>query len=150
YLVHYSSSTGIMGIHILDAETGEDLGKLSTAGIQGGTQPIRKIAVSEDGIIYAGNVTTNTASNPYKLYRWTSETADPEVIWQGDPSNGEAGVLRNYGGNLDLRDNGDSTQIVIAPDYWEQNTEPHVVAVLNISGDETPIVTPQFIVTQPT
>src|SRR5690625_4927035 len=151
YLVHYDRSIGIssMSIHILDADTGDDLGTLSVAGTQGGTEPIRKIVVSDDGVIYAGNFTTDAPTNPYKLYRWQDEISDPELVWTGDPSGGIADVYRGYGGNLAIRGGGNTTEILVAPDYWQQVTETHVTALLTTSdGGQT--FTPRFIQTEPT
>lgn len=149
YLVRYDSTAGTASVHILDADTGADLGELSTTGISGGTQLLRKIVVSDDGIIYAGNLTTNAASSPFKLYRWENEGSDPEVVWEGDPSNGESGVIRGYGGNLAIRGGAGTTQILAAPDYWQQATEEHVTAVFStFDGGETFV--PEFVRTEAT
>lgn len=147
YIVHLLGTD--FSINILDGATGDHIGELSSEGIAGGTRILRKIGVTDDGVIFAGNVTSNAANDPYKLYRWTDEQADPELIWAGDPSNGVAGVVRGYGGNIAVRGGGDSTQILVAPDYWEQTAQPHVVALFTTSdGGNT--LAPTFIETEPT
>jgi DNA-binding beta-propeller fold protein YncE len=147
YVIHNSSSEA--RVHVLDGATGDDRGTLSVAGVSGGVRLLRKIGVTDDGVIYAGNVTTNAASDPYKLYRWRTEETEPEVVWSGDPSNGVAGVIRNYGANIAVRGSGNETQILIAPDFWQQTSEAHVVALFTTTdGGET--FSPTFITTSPT
>ncbi len=67
-------------ILILDAATGDSIGTIDTAGISGGTFPLDDIEASSDGVIFAGNLTVNAKSTPFKVYEWTSETAVPKAV----------------------------------------------------------------------
>lgn len=81
YLV---SRNGGNNIRILDANTGADLGALNNTGISGGTFQVNTVAVGDDGAIYVANLTTQSTTSPYKVYRWTSEGAVPTVAYSGD------------------------------------------------------------------
>lgn len=70
---------GAKGI-IMNALTGDSVGVLSGTGITGGTLTLTDLEVSADGIIFGCNlVTSSSASTPFKIYKWTSESADPVV-----------------------------------------------------------------------
>ncbi|HEX7862078.1 MAG TPA: immunoglobulin domain-containing protein [Verrucomicrobiae bacterium] len=106
-----ASSTG--DIYILNAETGELIGNLSlgTEGIvTGGTFALSEIEVTADGVIYAANLTTSTATPNFRVYRWENETADPTLAYEGDPS-GDASAPR-WGDSFDVRGTGTNTQFV--------------------------------------
>jgi hypothetical protein len=83
YLVSRRNPTGTNGnnVRILNATTGEDIGALDTsnvvpAGSGGGTFAINMIAVGDDGAIYAANLHTNlSASVPFRVYKWETETS---------------------------------------------------------------------------
>ena len=83
---------GTNGVYILDATNGAVLGKLpyDTNVINGGTFVINMIGVTDDGVIYVGNLTTDAAgeTGPFKLYRWADESAQPQLVYSGDPSGG--------------------------------------------------------------
>lgn len=147
YVIHATGTE--LSVHILDAANGDDLGELSLGEIAGGFRPLRTIGVNDDGVIFAGNATSNAATDPYKLYRWASEAATPELVWEGDPSNGVAGVIRNYGSNIAVRGSGNSTQILAVPDYWQQVEENHIVALFTTTDDGETFA-PTFITTEPT
>ncbi len=132
YVQHFNSDTGELSVNIVDGMSGEHLGELSVDGVEGGANPLRKIAVSEDGTIFAGNQTLDAGADPYRLYRWDAEEDDPVVVWEGDPSAGISGVLRRYGDNLALRGAAEGTlEVLLIPDFWQQEEEPHAVAVLS-------------------
>ena len=135
YIGHLSADLGLQ-LAIVDAEDGEHVGFLSVAGIEGGVRVLRKIAVTEDGVIFAGNLVTDSAADPYRLYRWADESADPVEVWSGDPTGGEAGFIRRFGDNLSVRGTGASTQILIAPDFWQQVAEPHKVGLFETTDGE--------------
>ncbi|HBY19035.1 MAG TPA: hypothetical protein DEH00_07680 [Candidatus Marinimicrobia bacterium] len=80
--VYVPSRTGGPNIYILDAFTGDSLGKLDMTGVTGGTFPINDVAVAEDGVIYAANLVTGTTG--FKIYRWENEAAVPTVAFEGD------------------------------------------------------------------
>lgn len=60
------------GIYILDANTGQIIGGLTTNGITGGAYTHVPVGVSDDGVVYVANQTTASATTGVKLYRWAS------------------------------------------------------------------------------
>ncbi len=74
-----SRSTGVM-VKILNAQTGEDVGELSTTGISGGTFALNDIEVSSDGVIFGCNLTTGANTSPFKVYKWVNESATPVEV----------------------------------------------------------------------
>ena len=112
------SRTGSAAVHVLDAGTGGELGTLpfDTSVITGGTFPVNMVAITDDGVIYVGNLTVDTtgASGPFRLYRWADEAAQPELVYSGDPSEAD-GVANNrrFGDSLVLRGTGSNTQILL-------------------------------------
>lgn len=67
-------------IYIIDANTGDVIGNLSTNGLVGGTFIINDIEVSSDGVIFGANLTTSANTNAFKVYKWSNEQANPEEI----------------------------------------------------------------------
>lgn len=122
-VVDRSEGSGGLGVAVLDATNGSHVGSLSlgTDVISGGNFALNKIGVGADGAIYAANLTTDTAGAPgeYRVYRWADESADPERIYSGDPSNGgsAAGELhawtRRWGDTFDVRGGGTDTQLLV-------------------------------------
>lgn len=113
---------GTNGIFILDSATGGVLGKLpyDTSVISGGTFVINMIGVTDDGVIYVCNLTTDATNTtpttgPLKLYRWANESAQPELAYSGDPSAGATTGTnpRRFGDSLALRGTGTGTQILL-------------------------------------
>jgi hypothetical protein len=71
---------GAKGI-ILNANTGDSVGVLSGTGIAGGTFTLTDFGVSSDGVIFGCNLVTSSAvATPFKIYKWSSESADPVVV----------------------------------------------------------------------
>jgi hypothetical protein len=71
-------------VRILDPLTGADLGGLDTSGISGGTFAVNSIAIGGDGAIYVGNLTTQSTTTPYMVYRWATEVSAPTLVYSGD------------------------------------------------------------------
>lgn len=69
-------------IQILNANDGSEVGTLSTTGIAGGAYVINDIEVSQDGVIFAMNLTTDNVNT--KIYKWTSETAVPVAVFDNN------------------------------------------------------------------
>ena len=67
-------------IYIIDAATGDKLGNLSTVGTVGGTYTINDIETSEDGFIFAGNLTLDASTTAFKIYKWNNELSDAEAV----------------------------------------------------------------------
>jgi hypothetical protein len=80
--------------------------------VTGGTYPLLMIGCSDDGVIYAGNLTTAGATTPFRLYSWTSDssTATPAVAFSSDPAPGDN---ERWGDTLVVRGSGTNTQVLI-------------------------------------
>jgi len=103
------SRSGGNNIRILDGLSGADLGSLNlgTGVISGGTFPINMVGVGTDGAIYVNNLTTNSTTSAYKVYRWASESAStPTVAYSGDAALPGSRV----GDSFDVTGGGTSTQ----------------------------------------
>ncbi|HRT56134.1 MAG TPA: immunoglobulin domain-containing protein [Candidatus Paceibacterota bacterium] len=103
-------------VHVLDADTGADLWTLNTSGIAGGYSSsyyLLMVGVADDGVVYAGNLTLNGTTTPFKLYRWANDNPGtaPTVAYAGDPGNGTA---YRWGDTLDVRGSGPNTQIILS------------------------------------
>jgi len=111
------SRTGTAAVHILDGDTGAELGALpfDDTVVTGGNFAVNMIGITADGVIYVGNLTVDVQVNgPFKLYRWADETAQPELAYEGDPSDAdEAAYNRRFGDSLALRGTGAGTQILL-------------------------------------
>ena len=110
-LVSRAPGVGGLEIEVLDKLTGARIGTLNTSGISGGFFPLSQIDVASDGSIYAANLTLNSTTTPYTIYRWANESAAPVVAYSGDPSNG-AGT--RWGDSFRIRGSGPGTQIISA------------------------------------
>ncbi len=122
-------------IHILDAETGEDLGLVSTEGVSGGHAifNLLRVIVADDGTIYAGNLATNsaTSTNGFRLYRWADEQSDPVLLFHGDPSNGNAvAANRRYGDWMVVQETGEDTRIILTT--WQGG----IISVMKPDGPD--------------
>jgi len=85
YVVSHASVAGsAANVRILDGATGADLGGLNNTGISGGTFLVNNIAVGGDGAIYVANLTTQSTTTPYKVYRWATEGSAPTVAYSGN------------------------------------------------------------------
>lgn len=100
-------------VYVLDADTGADLYELNVAGVSGGTYDLLLAGVADDGVIYAGNLTTAGSTTAFKLYRWANDnsTTAATVVYSGDPG---AGNNQRWGDTMDVRGVGTNTQIIIA------------------------------------
>jgi hypothetical protein len=114
---------GTNGVYILDGTNGALLGKLpyNSSTITNGTYPINMVAVTDDGVIYVGNLTVDSAvaTNAFKLYRWADESAQPVLAYSGDPSAGDtlSANNRRFGDTLAVRGTGTGTQILLGTTY---------------------------------
>ena len=100
-----SRNAGVF-VEVLDGQTGADVGNLNTTGITGGTFALSTIGVADDGVIYAANMTTNSTTSPYRIYRWDDEAAVPSVAFSGGTAAGR------LGDTLDVYGSGANTRIV--------------------------------------
>src|SRR4051794_4176034 len=85
YLVSHATVNGSSAnVRILDSLAGADLGGLSSTGITGGTFAVNAAAAGSDGAIYVGNLTTQSTTSPFKVYKWATEASAPVVAYSGD------------------------------------------------------------------
>jgi hypothetical protein len=104
------SRAGGISMWALDAETGEEIAPLNVEGLAGGTFILSKVAVADDGAIYAANFgSIGTATPTFNIYRWENESAAPTVAYAGDPG---AGNIQQWGTTFDVRGAGANTQII--------------------------------------
>jgi hypothetical protein len=82
-----SRAGGTNRIEIVSAETGVSSGTLASpeGGFTGGFVPINRVAVTDDGQIFASNFILSSSSD-YKVYYWANEAATPVVLFNGNPS----------------------------------------------------------------
>ena len=106
--VYLVSKNGGSFIHFLDPLTGADLGTLNNTGISGGTFTVDSMGVGGDGAIYVGNLTTQSTTSPYKVYKWANEASVPVVAYSGD--SGLAGA--RLGDDMAAIGSGSSTRLV--------------------------------------
>jgi Domain of unknown function (DUF4623) len=108
---------GTNGVYILNATNGAVLGKLAydTNVINGGNFPVNMVGVTDDGVIYVGNLTAATANGPFKLYRWADESSQPQLVYSGDPSGGflYGTSPQRFGDSIAVRGTGAGTQILL-------------------------------------
>ncbi len=72
----YAADRANTTIRVMDAATGADVTPATAfdlAGVGGGTFAMNDVEVSDDGVIFLGNLTTDAAASPFRLYWWTSE-----------------------------------------------------------------------------
>ncbi len=98
-----ATRTGGHRIVVLDAATGDSLAQMDMTGVSGGTYHLNKVAVAEDGVIYACNLNTG---NGFKIYRWQDETSLPtlaaDYTVEGATRFGDAFAVRGQGVNTKI------------------------------------------------
>lgn len=108
YLVSRANVSGSgTNVRILDPATGADQGGLNTTGISGGTFAVNATGVDSDGAIYVGNLTTQSTTSPFKVYKWATEASAPTTVYSGDA--GLAGA--RVGDNLAVIGSGSAVRI---------------------------------------
>jgi len=95
--------TGSPRIYYHDALTGDSLGMMEQPTPAVGLFPLNVVDVSDDGVIFASNMTLNAdGGNPFTVYRWDSETSTPEVVISDDSMGGRMGdMISVYGSTSD-------------------------------------------------
>jgi hypothetical protein len=85
YFASHAGSPQVATVRILDPTTGSDLGGMDATGIGGGnTFIINALAVDGDGALYTSNLTTQSATSAFKVYKWATEVSAPVVVYTGD------------------------------------------------------------------
>ncbi|BFN37482.1 T9SS type A sorting domain-containing protein [Fidelibacter multiformis] len=91
----------------LDPETGYIIGMLDTTdtGFEGGTYPLNLVDIADDGTIYVCNlsVPSNDPNDRFRIYRYTDESAAPELVFD-DALDGN-----RYGDSFAVEGKGDNT-----------------------------------------
>lgn len=110
FIVHREGTTPF--VYVLNGTSGADLGTLSTSGVSGGAFLLDRIGVGDDGVIYAGNVSTpaTNAAPVFKLYRWSNTNSTPTVAYSGAAGFGNGIRL---GDLMTVRGAGTNTQVLI-------------------------------------
>ncbi len=115
--VYLVSRTGGTNVRILNPTTGADLGGLNVTGVSGGTFTLSAAGVGGDGAIYAANLTTQSTTTPFTVYKWATEASAPTVAYTGD-----GGLAASRAGD-DLAVTGSGSGTRIAAGY---NSTPNV------------------------
>jgi hypothetical protein len=127
-----SRSGGAFTIRALNPNTGLEVPGvvISTAGITGGTLPFNTIDVSDDGMIIVSSLAVSTSEgDPFKVYLWTSEDAQP------------ANIITHTTGGYRLGDNIDISGSVsdgTAVIYVAAGTNPAVLRWTMVADPENP------------
>ncbi|MCK6603961.1 MAG: T9SS type A sorting domain-containing protein [Ignavibacteriaceae bacterium] len=111
--LYVASRNGGNFIKVLDANTGADLGDISTTGLTGGTLVLNDMSCSWDGTkIYVSNLAAS-ASDVFKIYRYDNESAQPVVAYEF----AGYGVSKRLGDNINLIGNAsDNSMKIFVPD----------------------------------
>lgn len=127
-----ASLAGGPTVAVLDALTGADKHYLDVSMVGGGSKALHKIDVADDGVVYAGNLTTTAASNPFILYRWANDAPATvaTVAFMGDPAPA-TWPDRGCGYTLDVRGAGANTEILLGIGAW--NATSNIVSILTTS-----------------
>ena len=111
--VLFASRTGGNHVATLAFASGSNyLASLNGAGISSGTLALDGIRVSDDGFVYACNLSSAPISE-FKIYRWPSDSdtvTAPTVVYD---SGGGTSFQWRIGDYMDLRGSGSNTEIVI-------------------------------------
>lgn len=72
----YAADRANSTIRVMDAATGADVTPTTAfdlSGVGGGTLPMNDVEVSDDGVIFLGNLAGDASASPFRLYWWTTE-----------------------------------------------------------------------------
>ena len=131
--LYVPSRVGGIFIYVLDAATGDTIGKLNTQGISGGTFPVNTIACSQDGQIIVSNLAA-TSGSAARLYYYKNEFEQPQLIFDAtfDDLGGRVGdvvAVSGKGQNLTVywSGSGNSKIIVLKTEdggaHWARMTD---------------------------
>lgn len=131
-VVVVSRATGA-GVFILDGTDGSLLRSLDASSLFGGTFQVNMAGVSDDGIIYVGNLSTSAEFPQYKVYRYSTdeEFVPPDTVFDGDPgATADGGTSgQRWGDTMAVRGSGNDTQILIG-------SRAGTVAAILTTGDD--------------
>jgi hypothetical protein len=78
--VYVVSRNAGANVRVLSAADGTDTGLLDVTGVEGGLFPLNAVDVSDDGFIFAANMTLNASTAPFKFYHWSANDAAPVAV----------------------------------------------------------------------
>jgi hypothetical protein len=144
-LLVVSVVSGAPTVAVLDGLTGDDKHVLDLTDVTSSTKVLHKIDVADDGVVYAGNLTTTAGTAPFKLYRWDTDapTTVPTVAFQGDPTP-TVSPNRACGYTFDVRGAGVNTEVLVGIGAWGATT--NTVSILK-TADGTNFVANEIWVT---
>ncbi|MEM8781951.1 MAG: DUF4623 domain-containing protein [Planctomycetota bacterium] len=79
-------------VEAISGETGAVVSTFDNTGVGGGTFNLNALGVTDDGVVYASNLTTNSTTSPLRIYRWADESSVPTAYFVGDGGAPAAGV----------------------------------------------------------
>ncbi len=104
-------------IFVINGDTGADLHEMNVDPVViNGSSPagygILMIGAAEDGVVYAGNLTTAGAATAFRLYRWADDAAAtvPTLAYFGNPGGSSN---QRWGDTFDVRGFGKHTQVLL-------------------------------------
>ncbi len=129
--VYIANRTGGTAVNILDGSTGAVAGSLNVTGITGGTFAINQIRVTSDGVIYAANLESPSATTALnlKVYRWANEAAAPTTVLDTTMPTGF-----RFGDDMALRGSGASTLMVFGQNTTNVTNATNLVFVSTNDG----------------
>ncbi len=131
---------------VLNSDTGQEFGMLEAEGINVGFNDfyLNKVTVAEDGTIYGCNMTLDSASIPFRVYRWADEEADWELVFAGDPSDDDpADDNRRFGDSIAVRGTGMDTEILVS--NWNGGLISLLTPVDEDTFESTPMPVPEGV-----
>ncbi|MGE5353776.1 MAG: T9SS type A sorting domain-containing protein [Acidobacteriota bacterium] len=93
------SRTGGPKIVVHDAFTGDSLYTIAKPKTDVGYFPLNVVGVSEDGVIYAANMTLDASTTPFTVYKWSSlDTAKSVISYKASATGSRMGDAFNVYG----------------------------------------------------
>jgi hypothetical protein len=77
----YANGSSVIPV---DATTGAIGTALTGTATTGGTIRLNTVAVTTDGVIYGSSLTVNSTTDPFKVYRWASQSSGTTVSYSGN------------------------------------------------------------------
>jgi hypothetical protein len=107
-----TNGTTVNHVAVLDsANNGAYVGQVNGSGINVGTLALTQVRVSDDGYVYACDLSGSPASD-FRIYRWPSDsdfTTAPTIVFDTGPATSFQWRIGDY---MDLRGSGINTEIV--------------------------------------
>jgi hypothetical protein len=76
----YANANGVIPVN---AVTGSIGSALTSSGVTGGTKTFNTVAVTQDGVIYGSNLTSQSVTTPFRVYRWASQAVSGTLFYTG-------------------------------------------------------------------